>query len=340
MKNLLFILLSSICIFACKPDYDTFEAEPIEGKVQITDIYTQTPPVIAAGAAVYLIAENSGDEAYYYKTLTNVNGEFVFSHRPNGKSLCVRAELTKDSIKYVASALAINGLKNTPLTLMPRYPGGKLKIIVKDANQHPINGMDVYLFINQAFAASIKETNVSGYIKNKTTNSQGVVFFYGLEPDDYFVTGKRDKQLFEPVLMEVTQANFDNYNQPLVKDDFQVIVPVTPIAPIQLQVKTVDKNSIVTNGSKEPLNNIEVYLFSSKVQADNVKNLPITQSPASWAAFKTTNTEGLASFTDLIAGKEYYVAVRDKSGLMKTPNTVMIQAVVSAPMAQTVEMEK
>lgn len=339
MKNLLLIVLSSICVAACKPDYDTFEAEPIEGKVQITDPYTQNPPVIAAGAAVYLIAENSGEESYYYKTLTNLNGEFVFSHRPNGKSLCVRAELTKDSIKYVATALAINGLKNTPLKLMPQYPKGKIKVLVKDDKGQPINGVAVYLFVNERLAASVNDEKVGGEIRKKTTNNQGIAFFYGLEAGTYFVSGKRDKQVFGPSSLAISQNNFDNPTNYL-DTTFTARTPTAPVIldpAVQLEVQVID------NVNDDSLYNMEVYLFSSQAHANTVLTVPVNKPLANWVTLKRTNEKGRASFKDLIVGKGYYVGVRDTTHTMKPVvhgSIVIAQAKVETRDVITVKMQR
>lgn len=313
MKNALILSILSVVMFACmQPNYDTFEASPIEGKVEITDPYTQNPVVAAVGATVYLFDEAKPDN-YYYKILTAAEGKFSFSHRPTGKTPCVRAEWVKDSIKYTSEIVSIGKLADSTLKLIPQYPKGKVKILVKDDKGQPINGVVVYLFVNERLATSINDEKVVGEIQKKTTNNQGIAFFYGLEIGTYFVSGKRDKQVFGPSPLTISKDNFYNPTNYLDKPS----TAKTPTAPVILDPAVQLEVQVIDSMNRDSLYNMEVYLFSSQAHANTILTVAVNKPLANWVALKRTNEKGSAPFKDLIVDKKYYVGVRDTTHTMR-----------------------
>lgn len=309
MKAPTVLFLLAAMVAACYPKGDALNASPVEGTVVITDTFTRASTLVAHKAAVYLVQEGGAADQYYDSTITNTDGNFSFSHRPKDISLCVQAKFTKNDLKYVSEPVGVHVLKDSVLKLMPQYPRGKLKLIVKDANTYPVNGMDVYLFKNRNFATSINSTQVTGEIKKTVTTDQGIAFFYDLEEGEYYVAGKKDKLLFEPDTMNVNNDNFKNPKKRLNGKDLDykiVMATVPPSSPIQLYVKVTDIRS-------DPLTGIEIYLFSSQIQANSLVTLPDSIKPKNAAAFKKTNSNGLTSFIGLQIGQKYYVAVRDSS---------------------------
>jgi hypothetical protein len=326
MKTLLAFFILTTLVVACYPDGDDFEASPIEGRVEIQDPYTQNPTMWADKATVYLTAESdNASDQYYYKVTTDADGNFSFSHRPkNIKRLCIRAEITKDNIKYRSPSINIADLKNKPISLEPAYPKGRIQVTVKN-NSEPLNGADVYLFVNKDDAATIKNEAILGNLEKKTTKNQGVAFFYNLEKGTYYIAAKRDKQIF----MRGNGISVDN-NYLEVQD---LTLSVTPPTAVQLQVKIVD----APDGN--PLAGIEVYLFTSKNQAEGISTKPINTAIDATIPFKKTDLNGIASFSGLMVGTKYYILMRDMSGVFgsrvaPTP----IEATNSVSMPNSVSM--
>lgn len=323
MKNYIYYVIIIVGTWGCWPTGDDFEATPIEGRVEIQDPYTQAPAMWADKATVYLTNQsNNASDQYYYKVISDADGKFSFSHRPkNMEQLYIRAEITKDNIKYLSPALSmgIADLQSRTIVLEPAYPKGRIQVTLKDM-QGPINGADVYLFVNETDAATIKNDVIQGTPEKKTTKNQGVAFFYNLEKGTYYVAAKRDKQIF----IRTASINVDK-NYQAVND---LVLSVTPPTAVQLQVKVLDAQ---INGL--PLAGIEVYLFTSKTQADNFQSKPATTVIDATIPFKKTDLHGIASFSSLNVGTNYYVLMRDASNGF--PNKVYPIAIPAASSVST-----
>lgn len=62
---------------------------------------------------------------------------------------------------------------------------GKIKVTVKDAGMQPVNGVEVYLFVNESLAGSVAAGAPKGFFKKETTDENGIAFFYDLAPNTY-----------------------------------------------------------------------------------------------------------------------------------------------------------
>ncbi len=313
MKKATFaVLLALTYLFGCD---DTNVYKQQEESVRLdtafyADNILNTSQNIAPEATIY-IADNSDAEPFFNQFKASKEGEYNIDFVPNRSGLFVvgqwkdsRGILFKGSKTYESSE---------DLILYPRYPGGKIKVTVKDAGMQPVNGVEVYLFVNESLAGSVAAGDPKGFFKKETTNENGIAFFYNLGPKDYYVSGRREKQWFATQKTTTSVGN----------NDFTTINSInatisTPASPIQLTIT-------VEDAQQRPMFGSEVFVFTSEEQAKTVKG---TKKPTGAVATQLTNVSGIASFNALEYNKDYFVIARDSvfdPTIMINPPTIRTQ---------------
>lgn len=297
MKNILSYMTIGVLLATCKPKGDEFVPSKASGVVFYSDTILKSPKTFATDADVY-IATNVEADPFITKYKTDKEGVFNIDFVPRRDNLCLVAEW-KDNrdILFKGNEKLPWASAGEDLILYPRYPKGKLKVIVQDANSQPVNGADVYLFVNQAFANTISESEVKGHIQKITTNENGIAFFYNLEVNDYRIAAKRDKQFSDNTLCKINDKNVTDYKEVLGQT---LKINSAPTAPSFLEVEVTDGVS--------PMFGAEVFLFSSEKQAQTIEQF---KKPNTAISYKTTDGKGIAAFTGLTDNTVYYAAVRD-----------------------------
>lgn len=307
-----YIICTVIVIFigSCDTDKpgDFYVPTTIEGTIYLEDTILETPSKIARETTVYLSKNTTIDEPHLFEAKTDKEGKFKFEFKPEDGIICIIGKYTEtDKIIYTNAVRVDEFSRNPKLILSPRYPRGKIKVTVKDASMQPVNGVEVYLFVNQSLAGSVAAGNPNGFIKKETTNENGIAFFYDLGPKDYYVAGRREKQWF--AIQKTTTSAGDN--------DFTTINPIdatisTPASPIQLTIT-------IQDAQQKPMFGSEVFIFTSEKQAETAKS---AKKPTGAIATQLTNVNGKASFNALEYNKDYFVIARDSlfdAAIMITP---------------------
>lgn len=304
MKKIFLFIAISIILINCKRG-DEFLPSKAKGTVYYQDNIIEGPKNIAPEATIY-IADEQDAEPFFTQRKATKEGEYTIDFIPDHSKLFVVGEwkdsrgiLFKDFQRYQSSSKkdVVVLPSRVDLVLSPRYPGGKIKVMVKDASMQPVNGVEVYLFVNESLAGSVAAGDPKGFFKKETTNENGIAFFYDLGPKDYYVAGRREKQSFA---IQKTTTSVGN-------NDFTTINPInatisTPASPIQLIITVND----APNG--KPMFGSEVFVFTSREQANTVKG---SKKPTGAIATQLTNVNGKASFNALEYDKDYFVIARD-----------------------------
>ncbi len=264
-----------------------FRPSNIKGTMFLEDTFVGSPATVASEGVVYL-ATNAKAEPYIFQVKTDSKGKFSFDYEPTDETLCLVGKYTDASgIEYTKTVtLAGFNQAQNQFTLSPVYPKGKLKVTVKDGISI-VNNANVYLFVNKANADSFTDRDLESAISTKATNNNGIVFFYGLDPKTYYIKGKKGSQIFDIKTITITATE-------LKEED---LLPPTP---------TQTQFAVTITSDSQPILGAEVYLFSSRSQANSISLDP---EPENYVTKQTTNLQGKASFQGLKNG-DYYAAAR------------------------------
>jgi len=182
-KVYLFIFIAvSIILINCKGG-DEFVPSKANGTVYYQDNIIEGLKNLATEADVF-ISSNTEADPFITKFKADKEAKFTIDFEPKRQDLYLVGEwkdsrgiLFKGNVKLLSSG--------TELMLSPRYPRGKIKVTVKDAGMQPVNGVEVYLFVNESLAGSVAAGAPKGFFKKETTDENGIAFFYDLAPNTY-----------------------------------------------------------------------------------------------------------------------------------------------------------
>ncbi|MFN4146709.1 MAG: hypothetical protein ACK4GN_12860 [Runella sp.] len=301
-----FLLGLMLLATACQnPNQDLYEINQLKGTVQLKDDLAEAPTVIAPEATIYL-AYNATADPYLLKQKADKEGKFIFTHQAkNIEGVRLVGEYKdKDGVLFRGDSL-LNTFRNNDarhLILKPQYPRNQLKVTVKNSLSQAINGMDVYLFVNEDFSkAANTGSEVRNAIRTLKTNERGVAFFYNLDSDRYWVIGRLGDLRFNP-----TVSNFRNTTdfsgRNLDQINFIAHTPPSPATQLAVEVKDAD------GAQGRPTFGTEVFLFVSQEQAQTVRTM---SNPTGRIARQITNADGKAFFANLTPGKTYFIGARD-----------------------------
>lgn len=224
MKSFFCILIATV-IVACK-DGTEFSPVTIDGHLTLKDEYREES-FNGENVKVYLLKGDKNEA--FYSTKTDKEGNFTFSHRPNGDfylsidTLIKNTEATfKDTLTKTTT---LDNNKKFEWEVKANYGTSlKVKVITKGTKKEPLNDMPVFVFANETFARIAKDTashEVTKYIKTGNTNSNGLVFFPNVGKNNLYILckGKIGKISLSS---EITPFSFDP----------------TKIVPIEIEVET------------------------------------------------------------------------------------------------------
>ena len=178
-------------IVSCKGGTE-FIPDEIKGNLLLIDKYREDSTLLA-NLKISMISNEKNVE-YYYTSKTSANGDFSFSHHPDGYYFGIDTTLKTTGARYKniiskADFDATNGIWKVQATY-----DNSLKIMVISAkSKQPLNGIAVYLFSNRDFAElakKIDETPKS--IRTDNTNAKGIVFFQNVGLDSLFILSKTE----------------------------------------------------------------------------------------------------------------------------------------------------
>ncbi|MEO6282988.1 MAG: hypothetical protein ABIN80_13785 [Dyadobacter sp.] len=298
-------------LVGCNKEALIYETEPVKGKVWIEDRFMENPKKVVSGGTVYL-ANNAAAETYLFKTDVAKDGSFTISHQPTKKEgIYLVAKFDTLGISYQGSfdlnALPKDGDGTTSLVLNPQYPLGILKVMLlgPTPSNQPVKDAEIFLFENEAQALSIKDPGLNGVVRQSTTNSKGVTFFYNLLKGNFFVVGRLKTSKDTLYTNQVQVAVDDALNQKDKKPSDITTLTLRPNIPnARLAVTVRDASNLLSN----PLKGVDVYLFSSLSQAKSIYD-PDDPKTAYYVDKKTTNEKGQSTFEGLEA-MTYFVGVR------------------------------
>lgn len=306
MRQLL-ILAGLVLLFAgCKSEVELlYEKNEIEGSVLLTDSFAQSLTAVAPEAMVYL-AKDSLADPYLYMTKADKIGKFSLPHKPTDKvKLYVVAKFTTTAgipCEGVIDLDSLKGTLNVEVRLKPLYPGGIIKVLVTDetANKQPVSGADIYIYANNKQAATVRDATPTGFVQKLITNDQGIAFFYNLKANTYYTIGK------------ITNASGTLYTEMdtvTVTDKTKPIDKKTDITTSLSVQASLPKSSILVSvndrTTAEPLTGLNIYLFSSRLQAESVKD---STGATGFIQVVKTTPKGKALFQNLDGGT-YYIGV-------------------------------
>nr|WP_293838927.1 carboxypeptidase-like regulatory domain-containing protein [uncultured Arsenicibacter sp.] len=270
MRILAFIVLSLLATIAlnCKNYNDTinrsvYDANKIKGKVYLNDDFLDEPLAIAPKARVYL-TNSSNSDIYSLSTTSDSDGVFEFTHQPHADPyLCLVGEFRNTKGILFRSVVRYSDFqKENILYINPQYPEGKIKVTVNDESGQPLYKANAYLFINKEQANSVYN-KPDGYSQIKEVSEKGTAAFYNLNPGIYYVTGKKDELVTDPVAITITDS--DVKSATVLAGQMKTLT-LTP--PNQVSV-------LVNDAAGEAVFNAGVYIFTSSSQAESISTIPL-----------------------------------------------------------------
>lgn len=294
MKKIFLFLAISIILVNCKRG-DEFVPSKAQGTVYYQDTIIKNSKNLAAEADIF-ISPNTEADPFITKFKADKEAKFTIDFEPKRENLCLVGEwkdsrgiLFKGNIKLLS-----NG---TELMLSPRYPRGKIKVIVTDSNKQPVNGVEVYLFVNKTLAGSVAAGEAKGHIKKETTNENGIAFFYDLAPNTYYVAGRREKQVFD-IVTTTTTVDFTDYKT-INRHPVTLVTPA--LASIKLSIT-------VKDAAMKPMIGSEVLVFANATQAETARS---AKKPTGVLESQLTDATGNVFFRTLADNTDYFVIARD-----------------------------
>ncbi len=319
-----------------------YEQKEIKGHVRLQDNYMETVKVAAPADVDVYVSTDPMAEKYLYRVKTDKVGLFTFPYQPKDAGIplyIVSKYISGSGTSSVPFSGSFNladiaSHKNpvdgmTELVLTPSYPGGilKVKLIGVDSNTQPIGGGSVYLFTNTDQATSLTATAPVGVVEMKTTNAQGVAFFYNLKTNTYHAAGRLVNadgvmQYTDPMSVTVNEDQTQSDKSP---SSFTPLV-IKPVAATVVQSQLAV--TVTNQATGEYLVGMNVYLFASKLQAHSVEDT----SGAQGYLYGPTMTvaEGKATIKN-VAGGTYYIAITGNLPGKKKVAEIYNRAVVLAP---------
>lgn len=272
----------------------TYIKDEIKGTVYLSDPFFDKPDVIAGETTVYL-SDTTNSERYLLKTVTDKDGSFTFTHRPDRDDFYLIGQFKDPNGLLFEQAVTFEDFrKDKKITLAPQYPRGKIKITATDAGRQPLFGADIYLFINEEQAKSLGESTVTGYIREAKTNEKGNVFFYDLAVGKYYIAGKKDALLTDS--LATISVDLDNQNNYTVGGGSgPIVLSLPPVLAVKV-MKT-------ENGTLNPVYNAEVHVFSSHSQAGLIMSDP----PPGSINRAFSDKDGIVKFKGLRPGTDYFL---------------------------------
>ncbi|MCE7044060.1 collagen binding domain-containing protein [Dyadobacter sp. CY312] len=305
--------IQAMCIlmlfFSCKDklfqkyDVRLYEKNELKGNVLTRDNFMETVSAAAAEADIYL-ADNPQGEPYLYKVKAGKDGVFRLPFQPRERSgLYIVGRMTSSSgIVYEASSgiddMEVDQEGNRILALRPHYRSGIIKTVVTGDKSpgEPVNGAAVFLFTNLDLAASVKDSVPTGFVQRITTNEKGIAFFHNLKSGTYYVSARQKNILTNQVAI--------NVDENMTRADKEAITAQV----LKLQ-KTEAKSRIIVSirdtATNEPLSSLKLYLFTSRLQAESLRD---STGAKGFIGTVVTTYTGEALFQNLNAGK-YYIGV-------------------------------
>ncbi|MEZ4901189.1 MAG: hypothetical protein R2822_05210 [Spirosomataceae bacterium] len=291
-KSLSFVFIWTL-LATCKQGEEFIPSQYAQ-MVFYADTVLKSTQRVAPEADIF-ISNNAEADPFFTKGKADKEGEFSIDFVPNINNLCVVGKW-KDS-----RGVLFQGYKkyesNEDLMLYPRYLGGKIKVTVKDASMQPVNGVDVFLFVNNTLAGSVAAGEAKGFIKKETTNESGIAFFYDLVPKTYYVAGRREKQVFDVKNTE-TKVSFNDYK---TINELPVTLTTPALAAVKLTIT-------VQDAAQKPMFGSEVLVFTNAAQAETALS---AKKPTGVVESQLTDAKGQAFFRTLADNADYFVVARD-----------------------------
>lgn len=323
MKNLICIFLIGL-LAGCRDDRNAliFNVDEINGIAYLKDPFFETNPTMAAGVTIFL---HDGDDNKNFLLKTDADKEgkfrFIFQPRSNGKIRIVSEFRDSASILFSGRANA-SGFKDS-LILVPTYPKGTIKVKTNDLNKLLLSGLDVYVFTNLSDAVASQNGPVTGAIRSFKSSDRGIAFFYGLETGTYYILGKKDSATFTEVKTVIVSAPLTNseykYKSTIGTASGTEITTAVPLS-IDLIPPAILYTVTVTSTEDHVLSGVDVYLFTSAVQANSV-----AVEATGFIAMAKTGVNGVAEFKNVPAGT-YYVAANGRFAEM---NELKLKSAIS-----------